>query len=170
MTGSQFLELIVSLFIQSSCLIVITGLIVERNSHPLNGCRLWALCHSLLLVQLLFAVFLPHLRLITFTDSYPKNLIHLSEVIGTGCFYAWLAGFGILILLLFANSLRIMLNLKKMDEISSFTSFISPEWKHLKEVRILACSGISSPFSWQIHTPTIVIPTKIFSFNENEKN
>ncbi len=173
MTDSQFLEIIASLFVQSSCLILATAVLIKLKSNTLNAYRIWAWCHSFLLLQFIFAISLPHPRLFIFPEVFADNADQVSRifaVLGTVLFTVWLTGFAVLIFYLVSGIFKVILQLRNMEFIpSTLRDTAFPDDSLNDHIRILCSSSIKSPSSWQIHSPTIVIPSRLLSFPENEK-
>jgi beta-lactamase regulating signal transducer with metallopeptidase domain len=173
MTSAGFLETMLSLSVQVSVLIGVAGFLAVRAKSSSSEYRYWALCHVLILLQFLTAFCLPHPRLLStgFTHSpHYVDFVHQVES-GLGQFFLmiWLSGVTISMLGLLLSTLRTIRVLKSASvptvdllELESSASVGG------QPVTLLSSNRVQTPFCWQIHTPVIVLPERVFSFSTQE--
>jgi hypothetical protein len=96
MTAPQFLEVVVSLSVQVSLLVLATSLLARLANRDALLSRIWTGCHVLILGLTVRAFVLPRLRPIALGPSWETfnalNFALLQQRIGQGLLVLWIGG------------------------------------------------------------------------------
>jgi len=176
MTPAQFLELAVSLSVQSALVIAATHWFARRVARGRTRCRLWAACFHVLLLLVLVALLLPHPRLVQPWAGIDRHtgagLVRLQEHLGRGVFLAWLVGSLVALGLLVARSVQAARFLRTCTPIDPDVLSLDdllvdqqrPRPAGRRPVTLLSSRRSAGPFCWQFHRPYVVLPEFMVDF------
>ncbi|MCA9064412.1 MAG: M56 family metallopeptidase [Planctomycetaceae bacterium] len=178
MNTAQFLEVFASVSVQVALVICAAGLIARSMGVAKSRCRLWTVCYSLLLMVLLNAVLLPHLRLLRRTvlleDEQIAAALSWELTLGRVLLAVWLSGVVFSLARFILRSVRAERFLKSCSPLSDeefsldrlFPSDVAAELGTVrgKKVAFLTSPGVQSPVCWQFHLPVVVIPNYVLAF------
>ncbi len=175
-------ELIVSLSIQCTVMLLITRGLALRARNSTEADRIWGHGQLATLVICVAGLVIPHIRLL----QHDQSLMLLHTIAQSGTFrmlfssfvFVWIAG---VILLL----LRTMMSLIQTDRIvrraRQFSAAMESDCpqrviysKETKEIQdqlqtsLLYSNETTTPFCWQLHSPVVVLPEALQSFPEEE--
>ena len=182
MTSANFLETFASVTFQSG-LVVFTTLILARIAKTVREQnRLWTVCHVSLIAIFFIVLLLPHVRLFpriaTLGGLDVASLLPLESRLGQSVLIVWGVGSGFSLLMLLVGSIRAIHFLKRSEAIvwdrlphifaKTAVPNIALENLSNTSIRFLTNSSLHSPFCWQIHRPTIVLPEYVLSFPTDE--
>ncbi len=170
MTATQFLELLISLTLQSSVVIAVTYWLCRLVETPRVQCRLWNLCFVMLLMMCVMGALLPHLRIFHpwsgLAPSTVATLAMTEGVLGRGLLWLWGVGAALSLVLVIREWRRAIRFLETCQPLSA-TRFDATEAgqaaNHLLELygdntlRVLVSDDIGSPFCCQWHRPQLVL-------------
>ena len=183
---SGFSELLVSLTIQCTLLLLTTRFLVTRTRIADAPDRLWSWCHLLILLMSLVGMLLPHARL--FRNEALLNICHQAtaspalQKFWTGVFWLWCLVAAALVV----NMHRSLIQTSRMLHNAAEWSLSSESTENgrsqvcLRETELLAAklqvAGVHifksescmAPFCWQLQKPVIVLPEFIEEFPPDE--
>jgi len=177
MSPAQFLGTGVSLSIQAAVIILLTASVCRFVPSPTIHCRLWNLCHVLLLSLTAAAILLPHVRLVRPWQAVSletvQHLATFESTAGRIAFWGWLTGAGLAAASLvwqWTKAFRFLRTCRparwtpvELDALLTDERFCdAPE----RRPRVLISADIASPFCCQWHHPYLVLP----EFLENDPN
>lgn len=182
MTPTQFLELFLSLSVQAAILIGLTFGICRSIRDERGTSRVWTACYALLLLMLVGAVVLPHLRLLQRVPTLERHLaaeivsieMTSGRVLGT----IWLLGCGVSLGLFIYRSIQAERFLRRCRPVDP--AVISLDRDVFRDgdgrtgrldpggIRLVSSPAVSGPFCWQFHRPYIVIPESLLSARPDE--
>ncbi len=181
MTSGAFLELFASLSTQVAIVVGVAAWLVPRRTWASEAHRVWAACHVLILMLVMLAVLVPHLRLFPATPlTVSMGSVHTAYLwnsLGAYLEYFWLTGmvFGLLMLILgMLQTICVLRSAKPFlanDPASSqaVTAILKSYRKSGGEsIQLLANSRTRKAFCWQIHQPYIVLPESMQVFPVDE--
>jgi beta-lactamase regulating signal transducer with metallopeptidase domain len=176
-TSAILFETLVSLTVQVALLAGVTAWIARQREFRRSSDSCWAAFHVCVLALTCCAFFLPHLRLITWSDLQPSSFHSHAEsivsVAGRIGGWLWAAGAIVIVAVGAAGIMRAtrLVRSAVADEtmaVSLRRADPTPvSAKEPVEIRIL-CGGIS-PFCWQMHRPIIVLPDIVQHFPSGER-
>jgi beta-lactamase regulating signal transducer with metallopeptidase domain len=177
MSPAQFLELLISLSLQAAIVVVLTSWACRLVQSPSLHCRLWNLCHVLLLALTAAALLLPHVRLVrpwqAVSIERVEQLATFEATAGRVAFWSWAIGAAFAATGLVWQWTKASRFLKTCRPASWTSTELEDALGHeLSECaprsrpRVLVSSEISSPFCCQWHQPYLVLP----EFLENDPN
>lgn len=181
MTAPEFLELAISVTLQAALLVIATSWLNRTTrSEALRG-RLWTTCYLLLLLLVLNATALPHLRLTQPLQILSRRstvtLLIAEQSLGNLLLAIWIAGLicqlGQLVrqCLQASRLLRICSPIAPVDLPLTRLNTESPlPTIRQQPVRFLQSTGLASPFCWHFHQPCIVIPDSLLHGNPEQLN
>jgi bla regulator protein blaR1 len=175
---SMFLEAIGSLTVQITLMIGVVAWITCRRQAAAAADWTWTALHACILLVTGAAFLLPHLRPVTWAGlcvtAESAAIQRAIDLGGELLFWLWVGGGGILLMALAAGMWQasvlvrdsrrdaLLTQLLLESKVSRFGISLSPI-----EVRV---SNISvSPFCWQLHRPTIVVPDLLLDFPVEEQ-
>ena len=181
MTPTQFLELIVSVSLQAVVVVAATYWIGWLTNSERLRCRLWTVCYALLMLLVVNAAILPHVRLMQpmrpLTRPLATEVVTLELQIGRVLFWGWALGtVGAVTLLIYRMILaeRFLRSCRAVDpDVVSLTAIASGEaaGKHpqvdRKDIRLVSAAVAAPPFCWQFHQPYIVIPDNLLTYEQD---
>jgi len=179
-TSTQFLELFLSLSVQAAVVVVTAHWLGRAANSEDTKCRIWAVCHSLLLLLLGVGLLLPHLRVYhpwSFVDQESAVvLLGVQQKLGTSLFFIWIAGFMVALAVFIVRSVQmnhflqacqeIDLDALAIDHISN--SLVVDHSGKRRAVSLLRSESLASPFCWQFHRPCIVVPDFFLSLDDQQ--
>lgn len=179
MISTWFLELLASLTVQVTLVILVTFLMTRCVRTPQIVCRTWSACNVVLLGLVLAAVFLPHPRWLPRFDNHMSRpalaeLLNLQLTLGRTLFAIWLTGAVGLWVWMLAQSVRITVFLKTCRTVPTEHPALADccdvlhEPLGIRPVRLLSSVAITSPFCWQLHRPVIVLPEFLLGLSPQE--
>ncbi|MCA9015693.1 MAG: hypothetical protein KDA77_10215, partial [Planctomycetaceae bacterium] len=96
MTSTQFLELIVSVSVQATIIIIVAHWLGRLVNSERMQCQLWTVCYVTLLLLIVVALLFPHPRLFqpwsSIDSQSATTLVTLELQLGRVLFYIWLTG------------------------------------------------------------------------------
>jgi bla regulator protein blaR1 len=179
-----FPELLLSLTIQSTLVLLVTFWLARRASRSDLADLLWSRSHVCILLLSLAGLTLPHLRLVQ-ADRAVDLLTTVAASHGFERFAAVVSGiwlFGVLLLSVSTlwslwKTTRLVKHsaefrvCRSAEESGGTLDHISPETaERLKRlgVRVLRSENCVTPFCWQLHRPVIVLPETLIAFPREE--
>ena len=176
---SMFLETIGSLTVQITLMIGIVAWITCRRQAAAAADWTWTALHACILLVTGAAFLLPHLRPVTWAgicvtaeSAWIQQAIDLG---GEFLFWLWAGGVGVMLLALAAGMWRANVPGPRFAARPAFDADAIWNRRPLElglplspiDVRV---SNISvSPFCWQLHRPTIVVPDLLLDFPIDEQ-
>ncbi|MEZ6035144.1 MAG: M56 family metallopeptidase [Planctomycetaceae bacterium] len=185
-----FPEIVVSLTIQCTFVLLLTRCLVRRAANSIAADRLWSCGHLMILLLSLAGVLLPHLRL--FRSESLLSLCHqatmfpISQTFWTIVFWTWVSVASVLIVNLLRSLTQMSLTLRHATPVlirqtattrpdsvcadigsTSFRESLTAELDTLN-VRIVTADSCFTPFCWQLHQPVIVLPVSVTQFPDEE--
>ena len=182
MRATAFLELFFSVSLQAAVVVAAaywTGKLIESER---SRCRLWAVCYSFLVLLVINAVALPHIRLVPpfrpLSRPLAADLVSIEVTLGRVLFGLWIAGgigsLGLLIYRCIQGS-RFLRTCQAVDpDVVSLASLATdernqqPPYVDHRPVRLLSTTASTPPFCWQFHQPCIVIPKTLLTYENVE--
>lgn len=180
MIFSGFLELLLSLTVQCSLILVIASLLARHAMTSDAADRLLSRGHAYILLLCLAAFLLPHVRLL-----HPDAMVTvLNSQTGESIFRSaepwisviWLSGVVCLSLITVWSLCRTTILVRNATDLSS--QFLSLEQNLIFEgtrqqlgdlrVRVVSSEDGPIPFCWQLHSPVIFLPAALLSFPPEE--
>lgn len=182
MTATQFLELIVSVSLQAVVVVAATYWIGRLTDSERVRCRLWTVCYSLLLLLVVNAAVLPHVRLLQpmrpLTRPLAAEVVSLELQLGRVLFWGWAFGAaGSLALLVYrtVQAERFLRSCRAVDpDVVSLAAVARedadgrPLLIDRRAVRLVSTAVAAPPFCWQFHQPYIVIPDSLLTFEQDD--
>ncbi len=179
MTTAAVLEVLVSLSVQVTLLVAVTVALVSRTRDERVVDRSWASCQRMILLLVGLAFLAPRLRLVsqaTFLDRGQRDVVAaVTDQLGTALVAVWLFGVAVALLLLVMGLVRSGRLLREAVPIEpklipAIASARTPAaaGTGTREARWLVSAAAGSPFCWQIHRPTIVLPEFVLQFPQDE--
>lgn len=183
MSSTQFLELVVSLTVQVSIVIIATHWLGRLVESERVQSRLWTVCYGILLSLILVSVLLPHPRFLNpwnrLSTNHASTLLSIEMQMGRFLFWIWLGGtvLSLMVFLFRAWQVNRFLKSCRPVEISEYISTealdeLSQKFKlsGKQQVRFLTTTRLSSPFCSQLHYPYIIIPEYLLDFEPQKFN
>jgi bla regulator protein BlaR1 len=181
MTATEFLELILSVSLQAVLVVAASYWIGRLTDSDRLRCRLWTVTYSLLLLLVVNATLLPHVRLLhrvrPSTHPLAVEVVSLEIQLGRLLFWGWsLGAIGSLGLLAFRmfQAERFLRSCRAVDpDVVSLAAVMheaadsqAPQVDN-REVRLVSTSVATPPFCWQFHQPYIVIPDSLLTYEQD---
>ena len=187
---SAFPEIMVSLTIQCTFVLLLTRFLVRRAENSIAADRLWSCGHLMILLLSLAGVLLPHPRL--FRSESLLHLCHkatmfpISQALWTIVFWTWISVALVLTFNLLRSLTQISLMLRNAEQLpiqlpagadfdhvspdSGSAGSLAPSAELFRalDVRLLTANSCLSPFCWQLHRPAIVLPSSVTRFPDEE--
>ena len=183
MSSTQFLELVVSLTVQVSIVIIATHWLGRLVESERVQSRLWTVCYGILLSLILVSVLLPHPRFLNpwnqLSMNHASTLLSIEMQMGQFLFWIWLGGTVLSLMVFLFRAWQVNRFLKSCQpvEISEYISTealdeLSQKFKlsGKQQVRFLTTTRLSSPFCSQLHYPYIIIPEYLLDFEPQKFN
>ena len=183
MSSTQFLELLVSLTVQVSIVIIATHWLGRLVESERVQSRLWTVCYGILLSLILVSVLLPHPRFLNpwnqLSTNHASTLLSIEMQMGRFLFWIWLGGTVLSLMVFLFRAWQVNRFLKSCQpvEISEYISTealdeLSQKFKlsGKQQVRFLTTTRLSSPFCSQLHYPYIIIPEYLLDFEPQKFN
>ena len=182
MTATQFLELIASVSLQAVAVVAATYWIGRNTDNERTRCRLWTVCYSLLLLLVVNAAVLPHVRLLQpirpLTRPLAAEIVSLELQLGAILFWGWILGAaGSLTLLVYRVLLaeRFLRTCRAIEpDVISLAAAtgkaadgLAPTIDH-RAVKLVSTAVVAPPFCWQFHQPYIVIPDSLLTYEQDD--
>lgn len=179
MNPMDFLELILSLSLQASVVVLVAHGLSRLTRDERMQCLLWQMCFGGLLAVTAIALALPHVR---WTAARPvldrqttATIAHWELRIGTGLFVVWCIGAGLTLVVGIVRWFRLRQFLATCKELEDFrraavietvrTQFAMPD---LDQTRLLVSRSLVTPFCTQFHRPYVVLPAYVMDFTPDE--
>ena len=169
MSPGQFLEILISLSLQAAIVVLLSSWACRIARTPSLQCRLWNLCHLVLLGLTAAALLLPHPRILrpwrlASTETVGR-VASAESVIGRVAFWIWAAGAACSLTILMYQWIRAARFLKSCRDVDWPTNQVaellvddSRSDNRKPRPRVLVSSEIGSPFCCQWHQPYLVLP------------
>lgn len=180
MIFSEFPELLLSLTLQCTLVLVVTLVLASRASTSDVADRIWSRGHIYVLLLCLAALLFPHVRLIQ-TDGMMAMIGEIAHSATFGSifailFRAWMVGAAVLVITTLWSLVRTTLLVRSAAKFSMQPGRLelnpgSPETRRnleALEVKVLWSERGSLPFCWQLHSPVIILPEALSSFPADE--
>ncbi|TWU48579.1 Regulatory protein BlaR1 [Rubripirellula tenax] len=163
-------EVATGLIFQTSTIIAITFGLDRWMADSRATCRLWTACFVSVLMLTIVGLTLPHFRFFGMPeigrDSFLADIVLRQPTIVRVLCTIWMTGFAWMILRRGIAFLRLNRFLNRdcrpITETERAALPIEPG-EFDDSVRLLICESTNSPFCWQFHHPTIVIPHSMLS-------
>jgi len=178
MTPAQFLEFLVSVSIQSAIVVGVTHWLCQIVASPRLQCRLWNLCHVLILVLVVCGMALPHFRVLNPWQALPpiviEQVVATETMLGQAALGIWLAGTSLSLILLireWRRAFRFLNSCRIANAAETLLVTPSPESDHEtldQPVQLLMSNHLGSPFCCQWHHPLLVIPEFMLDMRPEE--
>jgi beta-lactamase regulating signal transducer with metallopeptidase domain len=180
MTINQFVELAVSLSTQVALLVAVARLLSRFAHRGETECRLWSGCYLAILLLVLAAVCMPHVRIFrpwsSLDAEVAAQLVTIEIRLGAVLFVVWLVGVAVAafrFLVDFIETSRFIKTCRPLDGDHAQIESILGRGANgtvgrQDEARILTSSAISGPCCWQFHRPYIVLPEYLLSMDRRE--
>ena len=173
MTPVQFLEVFVSLSVQSLLLVAIAAWMARRCSSYYVRDRVWAWCHTGLLLLAIAGVALPHLRLYVPAHTLDaRQLLYAGSAaawLGRGAFVIWAGGAAVHLTMLAASSWQTARLFRKCRPV---TGDVIEQYclgsEDSNRVLLLAGPEVPGPVCWQWQRSVIAVPERLLSFPADE--
>lgn len=183
---SGFPELLVSLSIQCTLLLLVARTLQARNGLRDSADQIWSWCHLLILLLTFVGAFLPHVRLLR--SELLLDVCHrattspILQQFWTAIFWLWLLVAAALTVNLLRSLIQVSLMLRNATKLSitcdSAHHIDNNNWLWVstslardleaRDVHVLTSENCSAPFCWQLHRPLIVLPEFIEAFPADE--
>ncbi len=169
-------EVAVGLFFQASILLLVTFALDQWLCNSKGSCRLWTVCYVGILVLIIAGAMFPHYRLVAVAMFKPGSLMAEAAVrqppIVRLVVTVWIVGVAIVVLRrgwMYWQFLRFLnRDCRPATPIERVALPVdAPEISD--STRILICDSVESPFCWQLHCPTIVLPKSLLSDSADEQ-
>lgn len=180
MDATRFLEVLLSLSVQATIVVLLAQGLCRLTRDAKTRCRLWTTVYVVLLGLVAVAIFLPHYRLFhpwqRLSEQATITLALSFRGIGRLVLGLWLAGVTVSLLLLsisWYRAIRFVRRCRPVDHrripLDGLDEDI-PGGRILKQQRIhvVATSEVTGPFCWQLHGPYIVIPEFLLQRRDRE--
>jgi bla regulator protein blaR1 len=178
-TSSAFLEVALSLIIQSTIVLLICLWLARRCNSSESADQLWGICHVIVLMLVASGVFLPHIRLLhTGEDDILLARLAASNVVRTGSSmlrFLWIAGAAVLAFRTIWSLVTTSLLVRRTKDfpLHSETDALrcstdTGDRLRKSRTRILTSEDLITPFCWQLQHPVIVLPESLRQFPDDE--
>lgn len=164
MTSVALLELLISVSIQASLIVVVSDAVVRLSGRKVRGDLLWFCGHLAVVTIVLSAFTLPHLRLLVASPIFLKPLSHVfeSHSLSVAIVTIWFAGVLLSLFTLIISTCQLYGELRRSHPApDSLLSKLDSPKIGTKPIQILVSPTSNGPFCWQVHRPTIVLPAFI---------
>lgn len=182
MTATQFLELIASVSLQAVVVVAATYWLGRVTDSERMRCRLWTVCYSLLLLLVVNAAVLPHVRLLQpmrpLTRPLAAEIVSLELQLGQVLFWGWILGVaGSLTLLVYRvlQAERFLRTCRAVDpDVVSLDAIdrANTDGQTLvidrQAVKLVSTAIVTPPFCWQFHQPYIVVPDSLLTYEQDD--
>ena len=182
MTPTQFLEVIVSVSLQATLVVAATHWTGRLTENERTRCRLWTLSYMLLMVLVVNAAVMPHVRLLPpmrpLTRPLAAEIVAIELQLGRILFWAWLVGGVASLGLLIYRSIqaeKFLRTCRAVDpDVISLATVLGDSSNEgtlqidRRTVRLVSTTAVTSPFCWQFHQPYIVIPDRLLTFDQED--
>lgn len=182
MTATQFLELLASVSLQAVVVVAATYWIGRFTDNERTRCRLWTVCYSLLLLLIMNAAVLPHVRLLhpmrPLTRPLAAEIVSLELQLGQVLFWGWILGaVGSLTLLVYrvVQAERFLCSCRAVDpDVVSLAGVTGENADNRspvigrRAVKLVSTPILTPPFCWQFHQPYIVIPDSLLTYEQDD--
>lgn len=169
MSAAQFLEIVISLSLQAAIVVLLTSWACRLVRTPSLQCRLWNLCHIVLLGLTAAALLLPHPRFLRpwrlVSTETVGRVASAESVVGRGALWIWAAGAASSLAILMYHWFRAARFLKSCRDVdwpahrlADLMGENGDGEKDKTRPRVLVSPEIGSPFCCQWHQPYLVLP------------
>lgn len=178
MSSLLAVEILTSLAVQAALFLAVCGWLSRRTTDEVARDRLWTTAHVLLLLLAVADFALPHQRWLVAAAyipeaSYPAVLTAADWTarVLVAIWLAGVAGYVALIGLSLCRGFLLVRNSRPLLEadpaaLRELNAELNPAGTTGVEIRISA--NVGSPFLWQFHRPTIVLPEFLLQFPVDE--
>lgn len=168
---NSFLEILCSLSLQVTLLLLLTGWLARRQSDCRDSERLWVGCHRAILILIAAGFLLPHPRLIP-ALLWPSATMTQAEIshpndLATGLFLVWVAGAAVQGTALVVSFVSIFRVLHAAQPLKNHPAGLVARL-HGRDVRVLVTPLATSPCCWQLHRPVVILPRFLLDFPNDE--
>lgn len=183
MTSTQFLELVVSLSVQVSVVIIVAHWLGKLVNSERLQCRLWTVCYVVLLMLIIVAVLFPHPRFFqpwaSIDSQNASTIVNIEMQAGRVLFFIWLAGTTLSLLVFMYRAFQVNQFLKTCQSVDP-QQYVFAENLHVlngenvsdpkSQVKLLSSDRLKTPFCSQFHRPYIVVPEYLLEFETQKIN
>jgi beta-lactamase regulating signal transducer with metallopeptidase domain len=167
MTPAALMEILTSLTLQTGVITLVAGWLTRSNDDPVRNDRIWSLAYGLIFAVSGCCLLVPHLRWVVFSSltppSWQPELYNTLELTARYLSFLWLAGCGVYLCLLVLGMVRGAMLVRSSPLQSTIGS---ASLDHLPDqIQFRSSSLVNSPFLWQFHQPTIVLPARVLRFD-----
>ena len=185
MTTLRVLETLLSLSLQAALVVTATAVLARRGCRSDRGCdRLWTACFLAILLLCIGDFCLPHVRLLPVTAAWiaPSLAVAIERHTNSSGWLCalWLGGTIVMLGQLAVSFFRTAGMLRRSVPVpprrlpepwgrkSTAGRPADPPVSDSVAIRFLSTEATVSPFCWQLHCPTIVLPETVLSFTVDE--
>lgn len=178
MKSSAALEILLSLTLQASLLIVACRWLLYRERDGRAGERGWYVCHLLILLLTCLAWTIPHLRLLRMSalvhPEYVEPWVDYKSEVAYALLVVWLGGATFQLVMLAIGvfqSARLVRAAQSADTLTA-GALLNNEHalssRRLRNLEFRISSQTGTPFCWHISRPIIVLPDKFLTASDAE--
>lgn len=182
MTATEFLELFLSVSLQAAVIVSATYWIGKLTDHERTHCRLWTVCYSVLLLLVINAAVLPHVRVLQplrpLARPLAADIVSLEMQLGNVLFWIWVTGgAGSLGLFVYhsVQGVKFLRTCRAVDPDVISLELLSDgksngQASHIdgRAIRLVSTAVVTPPFCWQFHEPYIVIPESLLTYEQDD--
>lgn len=181
MTPAQFLELTLSLSLQATIVVLLTHGFCRMLDSARAESRLWTACYLVLLLMTAAALLMPHFRPLHpwrgVSSETAARVARIEKSAGQMVFAVWAVGAAVTTFLVARAWVRTTRFLKSCRPVGDPGTALagllmeptgSSGREGSRQVRLLTSPRLGSPFCWQMHEPTIVLPEFLLDRSESE--
>tara|TARA_R110002072_G_scaffold302100_1_gene483902 strand:+ start:65152 stop:66327 length:1176 start_codon:yes stop_codon:yes gene_type:complete len=182
MTATEFLELFLSVSLQAAVIVSTTNWIGKLTDDERTHCRLWTVCYSALLLLVVNAAALPHVRMLQplrpLARPLAADIVSLEMQLGSVLFWMWIAGGAGSLGLFIYHSVQGVKFLRTCQAIDPDVIALPPLSNGQssgqavrvggRAIRLVSTTAITPPFCWQFHEPYIVIPESLLTYEHDD--
>lgn len=175
MTPGQFLEIFVSVSLQTLLLVALCEFLSRWIHSEQSRNRLWTQCCYAILVLAFLGCTLPHLRLFHGGEAPgPQDVlaaVDLQQKIALPIAVVWMCGVLIALLFLLRDGVQTLRGLKTLTPVHADDLPASVKRQHqevLSTVYIYTGDSVLSPFCWQFQKPVLVLPRSFLKLDPEE--
>lgn len=175
MTPGQFLEIFVSINLQTLLLVLLCECLGRWMTSEQSRNRLWTHCCYAILALTILGWTLPHVRLFHSSNPPgPKEIlasVSFQQKIALPIAMIWGTGITIALLILLRDGIRTLGILRSLTPMRLDDLPESVKKRHgqsLSRVHIYTGDSIVSPFCWQFQTPVLVLPQSFLKLRSEE--
>ncbi len=169
-------EVAAGLIVQTTLLIAVTYGIDRWLGDSRTSCRLWTVCFVGILTLVIAGAMFPHFRPFTMAANRPGSImakvaLHQTPIVHVVAM-GWIAGVAIVLIrraMIYIQLSRFLRKVCRPITSQERQSLPIQDGEIDDSMNILICDSVESPFCWQLHRPTIVLPQSLLSDSRDEQ-